>query len=224
MKGIADFYNATAHDWAEKWYADTTMLPLLEKFVNLFHAKPCLCDSIDTAQEVHQNHKKGPRILDAGCGAGYESMRLTNLGAEVVGVDISEESIKIARERNPGLRFEVMDLRQLDNSLGIFDGVVAISSIIHIEDNDLPTVFHNFKQIIKPAGFLFLAIVEGEGLSERRSFVEVMGEQYNRAFYLHMGSRLTDIARQSGFEYYEEWFLDEPVGQWKYLVFKSQCD
>ena len=201
MKGVADFYNATAHDWAKKWYDDATLLPLLEKFVDLYPTKP--------------------RILDAGCGAGYESMRLAGLGADVVGVDISEESIKIARERNPGLRFEVMDLRQLDANLGLFDGIVAISSVIHIDDNDLPAVFQNFKQLIRPAGFLFLAIVEGEGLCERRSFVEIDGEQYNRAFYLHWKDKLVDVAEQCGFEYYDEWYLDEPVGQWKYVVVKA---
>ena len=40
-----------------------------------------------------------PRILDAGCGAGYESMRLASLGAEVIGIDISEESFNIARKK-----------------------------------------------------------------------------------------------------------------------------
>jgi ubiquinone/menaquinone biosynthesis C-methylase UbiE len=40
-------------------------------------------------------------ILDAGCGSGYKSLILAeaNRGAKIVGVDISEESIKLARQR-----------------------------------------------------------------------------------------------------------------------------
>ena len=77
IKGIKDYYNVTADIWAEDWYPNETMLPLLKKFISLF--------------------PQNPQILDAGCGAGYESMRLFNLGAEMVGIDISEKSIEIAR-------------------------------------------------------------------------------------------------------------------------------
>jgi len=202
-KGVKEFYNATAHEWADKWYADETMLPLLEKFVKLFEAKP--------------------RILDAGCGAGYESMRLSNLGANVVGIDISEESIKIAHSRNPNGRFEVMDCKQLNSELGIFDGIVSIALLVHIEDSDLQVIFDNLKKRIKPTGFLFLAFVEGDGFCQKRSYVEIDGEKYNRAFYLHQAKRVVEIANKFGFGYYDEWFLEEPMGQWKYLIFKSSA-
>ena len=201
-KGVKDFYNKTANEWAEKWYSDETMLPLLEKFIGLFSVKP--------------------RILDAGCGAGYESMRLSNLGAEVVGIDISEESIKIAKTKNPNCHFEIMDCKQIKSSLGIFDGITAIALLVHIENSDLQTVFTNFKNIIKSGGFLFVAYAEGDGLSDKKSFVEIDGEKYNRAFYLHQSQEIKETAQKSGFEYYDEWYLDEQGGQWKYLIFKSE--
>jgi SAM-dependent methyltransferase len=44
---------------------------------------------------------KGKVILDAGCGTGYKSLVLAeaNPGAKIVGIDISEESVKLARHR-----------------------------------------------------------------------------------------------------------------------------
>lgn len=44
---------------------------------------------------------KGKLILDAGCGTGYKSLVLAeaNPGAKIVGVDLSEESVKLARHR-----------------------------------------------------------------------------------------------------------------------------
>lgn len=44
---------------------------------------------------------KGKVILDAGCGSGYKSLILAeaNLGAKIVGIDISAESIKLAEKR-----------------------------------------------------------------------------------------------------------------------------
>jgi 2-polyprenyl-3-methyl-5-hydroxy-6-metoxy-1,4-benzoquinol methylase len=44
---------------------------------------------------------KGKVILDAGCGSGFKSLMLAeaNPGAKIVGVDLSEESVKIAEKR-----------------------------------------------------------------------------------------------------------------------------
>ncbi|MEG5032593.1 class I SAM-dependent methyltransferase [Microcoleus sp. AT3-D2] len=44
---------------------------------------------------------EGKMILDAGCGSGYKSLMLAeaNPGAKIIGVDISEESVKLARQR-----------------------------------------------------------------------------------------------------------------------------
>lgn len=44
---------------------------------------------------------KGKVILDAGCGTGYKALALAkaNLGAKIVGVDLSENSVHLARQR-----------------------------------------------------------------------------------------------------------------------------
>jgi 2-polyprenyl-3-methyl-5-hydroxy-6-metoxy-1,4-benzoquinol methylase len=43
----------------------------------------------------------GKVILDAGCGTGYKSLvlALANPGAKIVGIDLSEESVKLAEQR-----------------------------------------------------------------------------------------------------------------------------
>ncbi len=50
-------------------------------------------------QQVVETKEK--LILDAGCGSGYKSLVLAeaNPGAKIVGIDISEESVKLARQR-----------------------------------------------------------------------------------------------------------------------------
>jgi magnesium-protoporphyrin O-methyltransferase len=76
------------------------------------------------------------RILDAGCGTGALSVALAERGASVIGVDIAPAMIQLARERSRGtksLAFQVGDM--LDPSLGQFDVIVAMDSLIHY---DLP--------------------------------------------------------------------------------------
>ena len=57
--------------------------------------------------------KAGERILDLGCGTGVLTAEIAARGAEVLGVDRSEEMIAQARKKFPALRFEVMDAREL---------------------------------------------------------------------------------------------------------------
>ena len=47
----------------------------------------------------------GLRVLDAGCGGGRTSAWLVEQGAEVVGIDTSEELLRLARDRLPSATF-----------------------------------------------------------------------------------------------------------------------
>lgn len=57
--------------------------------------------------------KKGERILDLGCGTGDLAWKLYELGADVVGIDKSENMINQAKTKYPGLTFEVKDVLNL---------------------------------------------------------------------------------------------------------------
>jgi magnesium-protoporphyrin O-methyltransferase len=87
---------------------------------------------------------QGARILDAGCGTGALAFELANRGAAVVGVDVSPTLVGLARERAPistsrgAATFAVGDM--LDSSLGEFDYVVAMDSLIHYEGEDIARV------------------------------------------------------------------------------------
>ena len=82
----------------------------------------------------------GKRILDAGCGAGQMTAELAARGAEVVAIDISPQLVEIARKRLPAhltdrVRFTSGDM--LSESLGAFDHVMAMDSMIYYEADDL---------------------------------------------------------------------------------------
>ena len=82
----------------------------------------------------------GTRLLDAGCGTGALSLEAARRGAEVVAIDVSPTLIGLARERTarvgPGrIDFRVGDM--LDPSLGRFDHVVAMDSLIHYATADI---------------------------------------------------------------------------------------
>ncbi|MFT6024982.1 MAG: magnesium-protoporphyrin O-methyltransferase [Ascidiaceihabitans sp.] len=88
----------------------------------------------------------GARILDAGCGTGALAFELAARGADVVGVDISPQLVDIAEKRRPldvsgSLAFSAGDM--LDASLGDFDHVVAMDSMIYYSQDDIVRILEN---------------------------------------------------------------------------------
>jgi 2-polyprenyl-3-methyl-5-hydroxy-6-metoxy-1,4-benzoquinol methylase len=77
------------------------------------------------------------RVLDVGCGNGYLSGCLRERGFDVVGIDLSEKGVAIARENYPRCRFEVLaaDDHVLDK-LGSppFDIVISTEVVEHLYD------------------------------------------------------------------------------------------
>jgi len=83
---------------------------------------------------------RGRRLLDAGCGTGALAEEAARRGAEVVAVDLAGTLLRLARERTAGahdgrIRFQVGDMG--DPSLGVFDHVVAMDSLIHYAAPDM---------------------------------------------------------------------------------------
>ena len=82
---------------------------------------------------------RGKRILDAGCGTGAFAVEAARRGAEVVAIDLSPTLVNLARSRLPLVLAERIDFRSgdmLDPTLGHFDHVVAMDSIIHYAAED----------------------------------------------------------------------------------------
>jgi SAM-dependent methyltransferase len=68
-------------------------------------------------------------LLDLACGSGMAMYRATSIGADVSGIDASEELISIARVRNPTADVRVGSMFALPWGAGGFDAVVSINGI-----------------------------------------------------------------------------------------------
>lgn len=95
-------------DWFEGWF-NSPYYHLLYKNRDLAEAG----QFIDRLMH-HLDLAAGSRILDLACGAGRHSIHLHSKGFDVIGIDLSEESIATANESaKEGLEFYVHDMRYL---------------------------------------------------------------------------------------------------------------
>ena len=88
---------------------------------------------------------KGTRILDAGCGTGVLSRMLDERGAEVVGVDISDKLVDVAKNRSRSHRnIEYFSGDMNEHSFGNFDYIIAMDSLIHYYAEDVMSSLVDF--------------------------------------------------------------------------------
>src|SRR5271154_4631239 len=73
--------------------------------------------------------KAGERILDLGCGTGALAAEIAGRGAQILGVDQSEQMISQARKKFPVMKFEVLDARELRFNAE-FDAVFS-NAVLH---------------------------------------------------------------------------------------------
>ena len=84
-------------------------------------------------QKLIELLKPNSTILDIGCGSGKPvDNLLTDNGHSVIGIDISEEQIKLARQNVPSATYFVRDMSELQNGEYRVDAVVSFYAIFHI--------------------------------------------------------------------------------------------
>jgi ubiquinone/menaquinone biosynthesis C-methylase UbiE len=106
------------------------------------HVIDALLDSADV--------KRGTRLLDVGSGPGYVAARAVMRGANVIGTDLSEQMVKLARQINPGIQFEVGDAQELAYPSESFDAVVGNFSLHHMPDQ--ARALQGFARVLVPGG------------------------------------------------------------------------
>jgi ubiquinone/menaquinone biosynthesis C-methylase UbiE len=105
----------------------------------------------------------GALVAELGCGPGYVTAHLANLGLEAFGVDLSPAMIDLARKAYPELRFELGSMDALDIADGSLRGVVSWYSIIHAPPQDVPAYIAEFSRVLAPGGHLLLGFFESAG-------------------------------------------------------------
>jgi SAM-dependent methyltransferase len=147
---IAATYNAVAEDYAQA-------------FADELAGKPFDRDLLDEFAAAVRGRGV---VLDVGCGsAGHVTRYLADQGVDAAGVDLSPKVIEVARRYQPGLSFEVADMRELPAADSSLAGIIAFYSVIHLPAGQVPTALAEFRRALAPGGLLLIAMHGGAGVA-----------------------------------------------------------
>ena len=134
-----------AHHW---WDPNSEFKPLHD-------INPLRLDWIDQSIGL-----AGKRILDVGCGGGLLSEGMAVRGANVIGIDLSEKPLGVARlhllESGQKVDYRKVSVEQLaDEMPGAFDAVTCLEMLEHVPNPS--SVIAACARLVKPGGQVFLS-------------------------------------------------------------------
>ncbi|MBJ6122544.1 SAM-dependent methyltransferase [Sphingomonas mollis] len=132
--------------------------------------------------------KPGMKVLDIGCGWGGMALYLhAKTGAEVLGVTLSEEQLKVARRRAEDagvadkVKFELIDYRAVT---GTFDRIVSVGMFEHVGPAHYGAFFRQCRALLADDGVMLLHTIGrmgGPGVTDTFTTKYIFPGGYNPA-------------------------------------------
>ena len=153
---------------SSEWWNENGKFQSLHKFTDI---------RIQYVNRVVSKYKKQDKkyrldklsCLDIGCGGGLLSERIARLGASVTGIDVTKNSIEIAKIHafNSGLNINYIntDVSSFirENSSKKYDLIIASEVVEHLDNRSL--FFEEVSKLLKNKGILILTTINKTTLS-----------------------------------------------------------
>jgi ubiquinone/menaquinone biosynthesis C-methylase UbiE len=137
------------------------------------------------------------RVADVGCGPGRVAAFMTERGLNVVGVDVSQAMLAVARTAHPHIKFKEGQLDALPVETGLLAGAVCWYSIIYTPPDRLAEAFGELIRVLISGGYLLLAFqTEGEAVHR----VDAQGTHLPLTSYRHSVQKVAGCLECTGFQ------------------------
>ncbi len=100
---------------------------------------------------------RGARIMDGGCGLGDWTLSLTQSGYDVLGLDLSRDTVAQLQARFPEARFAAGDIRETGQPAESFDAYFSWGVFEHFEEGQQRCIREAWR-LLKPGGLLFITV------------------------------------------------------------------
>lgn len=117
------------------------------------------------AQELKRFKEYLPegKVLEIGAGGGRDAKEIIKAGYDYIGTDISKCLLEAARKYNPGAKFLLKSVYNLNFPRNSFDGFWACAVLLHIPKKRIDEALQQLHNAIKPQGVGFISVKKGKG-------------------------------------------------------------
>lgn len=135
-------------------------------------------------------------ILDIGCGAGIPVDKyLIGKGHKVIGIDISEKMIELAKENVPGAEYAVRDMSELKVNDFKVDAVVSFYAIFHTPRTKHQDLFKKINSFLPEGGLILVTMGSSDWQGNEKDF------HGTEMFWSHYGSEKNrELITTAGFK------------------------
>ncbi|MFZ2189223.1 MAG: methyltransferase domain-containing protein [Candidatus Magasanikiibacteriota bacterium] len=193
----------------------------------------------DDLKPLQKYTKDGFRVLDLGCGSGrlyhlfqdFQPLdKARGKGVEYIGLDQSEEQIKIAKQKFPNIDFRVGEMTTLPFVDNEFDVLYCIATFHHLPDEESRIKsLQEMKRVLKSGSYILMTnwnmysktaqkLVENGKFNEFKpgdflipwmnSEREVLGERYYHGFILE---ELENLFKKTGLHVEDQYYTTKGV-------------
>ena len=156
-----------------------------------------------------------PNVLEIGCGDGRDAKVIMERTPNYLGIDVSEQLVKIAQTHVPEGEFVVVDVAQYEFP-GQLDIVFAFASLLHLNKLELKTVFERLAVSLKPGGIIYISSKYRQAYTE-----EVKKDRFGtRQFYYYNADIMAQLAGAE-YEVTKTWREVHGNTDWFELVLKK---
>ena len=141
----------------------------------------------------------GP-ICDLGCGPGQIARYLHRQGVATLGVDLSLQMIREARQLNPEIPFHTGNILALPDEDNSWGGIAAFYCIIHIPSQKVVNALLEMRRVIKPGGVLLLTFHIGDEIEHVDKFWDI---PVDLDFIYYNPIKMESWLNEAGFEIQE---------------------
>jgi len=137
------------------------------KYYDFFNEGKDYSKEVEFLESVFEKYSSGVNeVLDLACGTGIHAKHLASKGYKIVGIDLSEEMINVAKGKNIlGVEFGVGNMKNfnLDRK---FDACITMFAAIGYltKNNEIESYLKSVKRHLKPGGLLILDCWNGLGV------------------------------------------------------------
>lgn len=179
-----------AHDVLAEFYA--------ERLADALERSPVERAVLGLFCELVREAGVGREVGDVGCGTGRLAPWLSAQGLAPHGVDLSPRMVEVARREQPGVPFEVADVRALPFADASLAGVVCWYSLMYLPPADRPVAFAELARVVHPGGYLATGFKAGDDRRRRGGRASGLGIAFD--VWWHSPEEVRERLEAAGFE------------------------